>query len=86
MENKSNELLENKNDEVSVMAKVYQGPREKIYSYLNLKEMIKVATLSKRERQTVLNSRIIKENRNDFPLLCMFSTNFFSKYSSDMAV
>ena len=50
MENQSNELLENKSDAVSVIAKVYQGPRQLIYSYLEVAELIKVATLSKRER------------------------------------
>jgi hypothetical protein len=44
---------------------LYENPRQVAYSYLNLKELLKVASLSKRERETVLNSKILKENRNE---------------------
>jgi hypothetical protein len=47
------------------MPKMYENPRQVAYSYLISKELIKVASLSKRERQTVLNSKINRENRKE---------------------
>ncbi len=67
-------------------AKIYGGPSQVVYSYLALKELIKVATLSKRERDTVLNSKIIKENRKYTYVKCKFDTSFLEIYSSDVAV
>jgi hypothetical protein len=45
------------------MAKIFAGPRQIIYSYLKFQELIKVASLSKRERDIVLTSKIVKENK-----------------------
>ncbi len=67
------------------MPKMYENPRQVAYSYLLLKELKKVASLSKRERQIVLNSKIIRENRKitDFS---MFDTGSIEIYSSDVAL
>ena len=86
MENQSNQLLENKSDAVSVIAKVYQGPRQVIYSYLQYYEVIKVASLSKREREIVLNSKIIKENRLKKRYVCWDSSFFDRSDDSNVAL
>jgi hypothetical protein len=54
--------------------KMFENTRKLTYSYLCIKELLKVASLTKRERETVLNSKIIKENRNE----CWFKCNFFT--------
>ena len=45
------------------MVEVSRDPRQVVYSYLKIKELLKVATLSKKERETVLNSKIVKEKK-----------------------
>ena len=62
-----------------------RGPREVAYSYLCIKEWIKVSSLSKRERETVLNSRIIKENHSQSTCISV-SFPKLSKYSIDAAL
>jgi hypothetical protein len=80
----SNQVVENKSAVVSVMAKIFAGPRQVVYSYLKIKALLKVATLSKKERETVLNSKIVKESRW---LRYFLKTNFFAhKNWSDVAV
>jgi hypothetical protein len=50
-----------------------------IYSYLEMHELIMVASLSKRERETVLNSKIVKQNRNEEGFRCKFDGYNFTK-------
>ena len=67
------------------MPKMYESPRQVVYSYLRLEELIQVASLSKRERLIVLNSNIVKENR--YGGECTFNTlSINNKYSTDIAV
>jgi hypothetical protein len=61
-----------------IMPKIYENTRQVIYSYLFPKELLKVASLSYRERQTVINSKIVKENRQDGVCLANLIV-FFSK-------
>ena len=46
-----------------------------VYSYLDRYELLEVSSLSKRERETVLNSKIVKENRKEF------KSKFWNKFS-----
>ncbi len=61
--------------------KIYKGPRQVVYSYLNVLDLIKVMSLSKFERETVLNSKIIKENRIKSGFTARLRTGDFLKYS-----
>ncbi len=45
-----------------------------------------MASLSKRERKTVLNSKIVKENRKEHDFDCRFDTDSIKKYFNDVAV
>jgi hypothetical protein len=62
-----------------------RGPREVAYSYLCIKEWIKVSSLSKRERETVLNSRIIKDSHCESYYIGVTFPEL-SKYSTDAAL
>ncbi len=63
-----------------------RGPREVAYSYLSFKEWIKVSSLSKGERENVLNSKIIKENdRKQDPYVLVKLANL-TEYSNDVAL
>ncbi len=62
-----------------------RGPREVAYSYLCFKDRIKVSSLSKRERVTVLNSKIIKENTTSYPYITVEPAQL-SVYSTDIAL
>ena len=66
------------------MPKMYENPRQVAYSYLLPKELIKVASLSKRERQTVLNSKIVRENRKTDCKI--FDPESIEAYSTDVAL
>jgi hypothetical protein len=57
-----------------------------VYSYLDVNEFIKVATLSKQERETVLSSKIIKKNRKYHYEYCKLPCGFFEKFTSDVAL
>jgi hypothetical protein len=46
-----------------------------VYSYLDRYELLEVSSLSKCERETVLNSKIVKENRKEF------KSKFWNKFS-----
>jgi hypothetical protein len=66
---------------------MYESPRQVVYSYLPIDALIKVASLSKRERETVLNSKIVKENRKkNVNFWSHYDTVFFERYNSDVAV
>ncbi len=53
-----------------------------VYSYLKLKELIKVASLSSVEREIVRSSKIAKENRKRGNFKCKFDSVFFKRYST----
>ena len=59
--------------------------RQVAYSYLLPIELIKVASLSKRERQIVLTSKIVRENRKIIECKS-FWTNEPTRYSTDVAL
>jgi hypothetical protein len=63
---------------------MYDNPRQVVY--FDMKELIKVASLSKRERETVLNSKIVKENRNEKGFKLTFGTYEFKKNTTDIAL
>ena len=65
---------------------MYESPRQVIYSYLEIKQLVKVASLSKRERETVLNSKIVKENRNEKGFNLTLGPNKFKKNTTDIAI
>ncbi len=68
-----------------IMPKVYENQRQVIYSYLLPKELIRVASLSKKERQTVLTSKMIRENRKK--IRCRhFNVIDLEKYGTDVAL
>ncbi len=69
-----------------IKPKIYQNQRQVIYSYLPPKELLKVASLSYRERQTVINSKIVKENRKYKFFSYKFDSLFSERYSSDVAI
>jgi hypothetical protein len=68
------------------MPKIFKNPRQVVYSYLLPKELLKVVSLSKRERETVLTSRTVKENRNEDEFILFFNVYDFDNYSTDIAV
>ncbi len=83
--------LENKSSAVYVLPQstkpsMYDNPRQIVYSYFDKKELIKVASLSKRERETVLNSKIVRENRKESTNTYSFYTSKLEKYSTEVAV
>jgi hypothetical protein len=69
-----------------IMEKIYKGPRQVVYSYLNVKDLIKVMSLSKNERETIPNSKIIKENRKNIGFCLKIRTDDFPKYSSQVSL
>ncbi len=87
MEKKENKLTDKILDIVlsipdCILYKIYSGPRQVVYSYLNVVDLIKVFSLSRSERETILNSKIIKENRKKDKFKLELYTTDFSKYSS----
>jgi hypothetical protein len=65
MKNKENQLLENITKAhvtipQSIIPKINDNPRQVDYSYLEIHELIKVASLSIRKRDIVINSKILK--------------------------
>jgi hypothetical protein len=91
MENKENQLVVNITDtnealSLSTITKIFENPRQVTYSYLFPKELIKVASLSKREREIVLTSRIVKENRKSIKFVFRLENYNFKEYSTDIAV
>jgi hypothetical protein len=78
MENKEIITAEKQLETVSAKPKDF---RQHVYSYLNVKDLIKVTSLSKKEQKTILNSKIIKENRKERGFSVNLRTNDFLKYS-----
>jgi hypothetical protein len=81
MENKEIITAEKQLETVSAKPKDF---RQDVYSYLNVVDLIKVTSLSIKERETILNSKIIKENRNKDKFKLILKTSDFSKYSSQV--